>query len=833
MNAEAYVPDPSDEEFLDRLFDVAVSLCEEGTSPDVDAWLDGREHLRADVEALFRTARLITPLRSEELPRVRGFTLLGEIGRGGMGAVYLARQETLGGRRVALKVLPAATGLSARARERFLVEARAIANLRHPHVVTVHDVVAGTDVLAYAMEWVDGGSLGQLIEFLMARRRDGERGDSSSVGPSMSEVREFLGEEGPADASQPILVCRVGIAVARALAALHRAGLVHRDVKPSNVLLRKDGTPLLSDFGLVHDSAGALTQSGQFVGTLDYASPEQLGGDPGSLDARSDVYALGVTLFHALTLHLPFDDLRGRRPRATTPTGMLRRMQSGRAVLLRAWNSRLPRDLETILSKATDLDPSRRYSTADELGDELERLLALQPIRARRAGWVSRSAKLLSRNRAAALGIASGSIVSLALAVAVVVYIFGVPHWVDQHVREARLALLDPVQANAIFNSNFFGVTTAEASSRPRIAIESLKDAIGQYDAALRWTPFDPAIRGERAVVRAVTLAPTDGIAMDLHAPNDLRAAGLHAYLVGDVDLALRHWEQFEQGREPIAPPDPLVEAALGVLFLVREEPARAYPRLREACQAFPNVGFLTTYLADAALGCGDLDFAERLLNAAASMPRLDPIGAMERVRADLLAARGRDAEAEAIYRNALPATPTGLHYARFLESRGRVEESLEQYVLASASLRGRQVQLEYVAALERWWERLSDEERLQRIRMALDESPVEPRSLVARLRLYAAVGLSIEPRPAEAHASGPFTKFPHPSSLFATLDVPHSSPPSRALISMPLATLWRSKTWSAGTRSRDTPASSSTCNSGLGRVHGRPSFRRSSSTSP
>src|SRR6185503_18423491 len=312
------------------------------------------EHLRAEVEALLRTPRQATLVATDALPEVPGFVLEAEIGRGGMGTVYLARQERLGGRRVALKVLPAGPDLSPRARERFVREARAIAHLRHPNVVTVYDVVADDDVCAYAMEWVEGASLSELIDFLKSRglSAGGPGAVTRSVRapvdgePTLADVREFLGPAAGGDRdAYPVFVCRIAVAIARALGELHRAGLVHRDVKPSNVLLRRDGTALLSDFGLVHEADGALTQSGQFVGTLVYASPEQLGGDPESLDARSDVYALGVTLYQALTLHLPFDrrgadDRRGRTRSASNPTGMLRLIESGGAAPLRAWDRR-------------------------------------------------------------------------------------------------------------------------------------------------------------------------------------------------------------------------------------------------------------------------------------------------------------------------------------------------------------------------------------------------------------------------------------------------------------------------------------------------------------
>jgi serine/threonine protein kinase len=300
------------------------------------------------------------------LPVVRGYTLLGELGQGGMGTVYLARQERLGGRPVALKVLAPSVALSPSARERFRTEGLAIARLRHPNIVAVHDVVHDADIYAYAMEWVDGKSLAELINAL--ERCTGE--------PGLADVRAFLGtpsgvlEQG----ALATFICGVGIAVARALGEVHRAGLLHRDVKPANVLLRRDGTPLLSDFGLARDlDTATLTQAGHFVGTPAYAAPEQLRGSSGALDARTDVYGLGVTLYHALTLRLPFS--------GTSTADLLRKIEAGQAEPLRRANPHLSADLQTIVAKAMDADPARRYQTADALADDLERLLHLQPIR--------------------------------------------------------------------------------------------------------------------------------------------------------------------------------------------------------------------------------------------------------------------------------------------------------------------------------------------------------------------------------------------------------------------------------------------------------------------
>ncbi|MBK8233189.1 MAG: protein kinase [Candidatus Eisenbacteria bacterium] len=606
------------------------------------------------------------PCAASSCPRCPDTSCAWELGRGGWGSsIWQGRRNS--GATSPLKVLPTAAALAPGARERFLREAKTLGGLRHPNVVTVHDVIATGGVHAYAMEWVDGASLAQVIEHLEPKRSQGRIDDTTNSRRTTSEVRAFLG--GPAagaDEPYPIFVCRVGIAVARALGALHRAGMVHRDVKPSNILLRKDGTALLSDFGLVHAADGVLTRSGDFAGTVAYSSPEQLVGEAESLDARSDVYALGVTLYHALALHLPFDDPRGRRTRPATPAAMVRALESRSAVPLRAWNGRLPRELETIVGKAIETQPARRYATADDLADDLERMLALQPIRARRASRLERAVKFVRRNRAATLGLGVGSVLSLGLGAALVVYVFLVPHWVKDHVRKTRLALLDPVHSNVIFTVAFYG--EPERDNKVVRFIDAhgmLSEALANYDAALRWAPLRAEIREERDTVVAALGGPARLIETQSASADWHRRMGLLSFLRGQVESARKHWGQFESLRKPNAEADPLVDAALGVLYLAREEPARAYPRLREACRLFPDVGFLTMYLADAACKCGDLDVAERLLQLASSLPEGDPNGGWDRVRAELYAAQGRDAEAEASYRLASTFSPANLSFAR------------------------------------------------------------------------------------------------------------------------------------------------------------------------
>lgn len=375
-----------DDEALDELFDRAVESLNQGLAIDLDTLLGDRPMLRPQAEQVLALARQVSAgsaVTAAVLPRLEGFTLLEEVGRGGMGIVYRARQDRLD-REVAVKVLSPALLASPRARERFALEAKALARLRHPHVVVVHEIVARDDLCAYAMEWIAGTTLARAIA-------DGD--------PRLP----------------PVAIARLGIALAEALTAVHAAGLVHRDVKPSNVLLRADGTPVLTDFSLVHDDAQTMhTRTGEFLGTLAYAAPEQLRGERDRIGPRTDVYGLGVTLWSALAGKPPFGS-------GSTAT-MLQRIEHGQLPPLRRVAPAVPRDLATIVHTAMERDPARRYADAAALGADLRRLLAFEPIHARPAGVVLRMQRWLERSPQLAFALA-GLFVAVVLGLAAAVWL--------------------------------------------------------------------------------------------------------------------------------------------------------------------------------------------------------------------------------------------------------------------------------------------------------------------------------------------------------------------------------------------------------------------------
>ncbi|MBX9580983.1 MAG: protein kinase, partial [Gemmataceae bacterium] len=304
-----------------------------------------------------------TPLGPPVLP---GYDDLAEIGRGGGGVVYRAK-EARTGRTVAVKVFRGGALASPAERERFRAEAQLAAHLRHPHVVTVYAVGGPDDLPFYAMEYLPGGSL--------AARLDGT----------------------PAD---PKAAAELVRAVAAGVEYAHFRKLVHRDLKPGNVLLDDGpgpfGTPKVSDFGTARLLAPAAspTPTQAVIGTPSYMAPEQAAGRSREVGPAADVYALGAILYELLTGRPPF--------RGETVLETLQQVQSRDPVPPRQLRPGLPRDLETVCLKCLEKDPRRRYATARELADDLDRFLGGRPVVARPVGPVGRAHRAARRNPAVA-----------------------------------------------------------------------------------------------------------------------------------------------------------------------------------------------------------------------------------------------------------------------------------------------------------------------------------------------------------------------------------------------------------------------------------------------
>ncbi len=313
------------------------------------------------------------------------YRILREIGRGGMGVVYEAEQQSLG-RRIALKVLPGPAAQDARLLARFRRESRAAAQLHHTNIVPVYEVGQQGGQCYYAMQFIRGQALDDVIRELQHLRAGSGHQPAPETAAALPD-RSELSSVASNFRRYCHNVARLGLQAAEALAYAHGRGIVHRDIKPANLLLDTIGVLWVSDFGLVKTQDPALTETGDLVGTLRYMAPERFKGE---CDARADVYALGLTLYELLALRPAFD--------APDRLHLIEQIGRQEPARLRTLDPRIPRDLETILMKTIEKDPRRRYPSADELAADLRRYLADEPIKARRTGPLERLGRWGRRN---------------------------------------------------------------------------------------------------------------------------------------------------------------------------------------------------------------------------------------------------------------------------------------------------------------------------------------------------------------------------------------------------------------------------------------------------
>ena len=425
MNRTSGPDDEGLEELTSRAADEFMTMVDGGGAPDVEEFVS-RQHpeiagvLRRLLPALhaMRESDGEAPQRPAELPpsdserpgRLGDFEIVREVGRGGMGVVYEALQISLS-RRVALKVLPFAAMLDPQRLQRFQNEARAAACLHHCNIVPVFAVGADRGVHFYAMQYIEGRNLADLIHDM--RRRAGlpdEKCEASATWHDGRPAERVANSTLPAAAlstqrsSAPQTFFRttaeLAVQAAQALHHAHQEGVVHRDVKPANLMVDAAGRLWITDFGLaqVHNDP-RLTTTGALIGTLRYMSPEQASGDQ-VVDHRTDLYSLGATLYELLTLRAAFDgDDRGM---------LLQQITQDEPPPPRKLNPSIPPDLETIVGKAMAKNPAERYPTAQALADDLRRFLDDKPIRAKRPSLLEKAAKWARRRRglvAAAVGL--------------------------------------------------------------------------------------------------------------------------------------------------------------------------------------------------------------------------------------------------------------------------------------------------------------------------------------------------------------------------------------------------------------------------------------------
>ena len=404
---------PSRREWLERYPEIAKEL---------GACLDGLAFVHSAAGKM--NAGEETPdLPEGTMARPLGdFRLIKEIGRGGMGVVYEAIQLSLG-RKVAVKVLPFTAALDPRHLERFRNEASAAAHLHHTNIVSVHAVGCERSVHYYAMQLIEGKSLAEVIRELRnvastlppgSQAAGGSSAFSLRRGPDMAPTSGTSSVESSPktiDAagvtlstlrtSKPLAfyksVARFGQQAAEALQYAHEAGVVHRDIKPANLMVDGRGKLWITDFGLAQFYSDAeLTQTGDLVGTIAYMSPEQASGKAVVLDQRTDIYSLGITLYELLTLQRAFP--------AKNREALLQQVSAMDPRSPRLIDKRIPRELETILEKATAKDPAERYQTAQEFAADLDRFLRDEPIHAKPPTRWDKMVKWTRRHRSLAIG---------------------------------------------------------------------------------------------------------------------------------------------------------------------------------------------------------------------------------------------------------------------------------------------------------------------------------------------------------------------------------------------------------------------------------------------
>ncbi len=371
---------------------------------------------------------------------VPGYQILGTLGRGGMGVVYLARQMGLN-RLVALKMILGNQHAGSELLARFRAEAEAVAKLKHPNIVQIFDIGELDGCPYFSLEYVEGGNLAAKF----------------NATPQV-----------PAQAAELVSI------VANAIQAAHESGVIHRDLKPGNILLTTSGQPKVADFGLAKqiEVQSSQTVSGSILGTPSYMAPEQADGRNRDVGPRADVYALGAILYEALTGRPPF--------RGATMLETLEQVRTQEPVSPTSLQPKTPRDLETICLKCLQKEPAKRYESAAALGDDLRRFLAHEPIHARSVTVWERMDRWRCRNRLVAALIVTcaatligGLIVTTALAI----------------LASNRAERIAAINAELV-------TTTKESEDRGELALKTLEAVIKDIQTELANVPNAQKLRG-------------------------------------------------------------------------------------------------------------------------------------------------------------------------------------------------------------------------------------------------------------------------------------------------------------------------------------------------
>jgi serine/threonine protein kinase/HEAT repeat protein len=461
------------------------------------------------------------PLSDAGRPTIPGFEIIEELGRGGMGVVYKARQVSLN-RFVALKVILAGPFAGPEQLARFRVEAEALARLQHAGIVQIHEIGSHAGHSYLALEYVSGDTLN----------------------------RNCAGRPLPATKAAQLVET-----LSRAVQYAHQRGIIHRDLKPGNVLLAEDGQPKITDFGLAKlldiqpgtATPGPQTQSGTILGTPAYMAPEQAGGKRGTVGPATDVYALGAILYELLTGRPPFQ--------AETPLDVILKVATEEPTPPRSLQPGRPAELEAVCLKCMHKDPKTRYASAMELGEDLHRFLAGEATEARPVSSGERPRRWVWRRRWRLVG--AGAAAGTAILAGVL--IFAVFHR-RPPAKAAPMSILEVLALSEDLKSDDpetrakAAVALGKAGKDARVAMPALLDALRDTDEKVRDLVADAL---DQAGPPAADDFPALSTALRDDDP-DVRTYAVSA--LGDVGEP--SWEEIDRVRELTKDPDPYVRAA-------------------------------------------------------------------------------------------------------------------------------------------------------------------------------------------------------------------------------------------------------------------------------
>lgn len=460
--------------------------------------------------------------RSLLVPTLRGYDILGEIHRGGQGVVFRAVQKSTR-REVAIKVMRRGPFSESGERARFQREVEVLAQLKHPHIVTIHDSGVADGSHYFVMDYVAG----EALDAYLARTQCAAGGPDATRG-ARPRIHDLL---------------RLFLSICDAVSAAHLRGIIHRDLKPSNIRVDERGRPRVLDFGLAKlagetpaepSDASDVTIAGQFIGSVHWCSPEQAEGRPDKVDVRSDLYSLGVVLYQMLTRSLPYD-VTG------TTREVLDRVVRDPPALPRRVNTAIDDELETIMLKCLEKERERRYQTVGELARDIERYLSGEPIEAKRDnGWYVLR-KTLRRYRVQT-GLGAGFVLLVAAAAIALGVLYG-----DQKEQRKRAEEAERLAGRRLVDTTEALTIARRQTRKAEATTEFLREMLAAVDPNVA--------QGKEVTVREVLDAASARIEDKLSDEPDVAAAihrtiGATYQALGRFEEAKSHFQQaVESGR--------------------------------------------------------------------------------------------------------------------------------------------------------------------------------------------------------------------------------------------------------------------------------------------